>query len=261
MGLIMLLVLAGCQQGESKEGSEKKGSKDEVVLDLWHFDPGARQEVYDEAILRFEKNNPGVKVNALQIPNDDFKQRVVVSMSGGNPPDVFASWGGGWLDEFVESGMVKDLTEEDIDYSRFLEVALNNSTFDDKVYGLPLGISTYQFFYNKSIFEEHNLEVPNTYDELLEIIDVLNENDVYPIALANQPQWPGAFYLMYLADRLGGEEVFQQAHNREGKGFDDPVYVEAGEYIQDLVERDAFNPGFNGLPYDEGQARSFEWCI
>lgn len=255
MGLIMLLVLAGCQQGESKEGSEKKGSKDEVVLDLWHFDPGARQEVYDEAILRFEKNNPGVKVNALQIPNDDFKQRVVVSMSGGNPPDVFASWGGGWLDEFVESGMVKDLTEEDIDYSRFLEVALNNSTFDDKVYGLPLGISTYQFFYNKSIFEEHNLEVPNTYDELLEIIDVLNENDVYPIALANQPQWPGAFYLMYLADRLGGEEVFQQAHNREGKGFDDPVYVEAGEYIQDLVERDAFNPGFNGLPYDEGQAR------
>lgn len=255
MSLFMLLVIAGCQQGEEKGDSENKGSTDEVVLDLWHFDPGARKEVYDDAIQRFENNNPGVKVNALQIPNDDYKQRVVVSMSGGNPPDVFASWGGGWLDEFVESDMVKDLTEEDIDYSQFVEVALENSTFDDKIYGLPLGISTYQFFYNKSIFEEHNLEVPETYDELLEIIDVLNENDVYPIALANQPQWPGAFYLMYLADRLGGEEVFQLAHLREGKGFDDPVYVEAGEYIQGLVERNAFNPGFNGLPYDEGQAR------
>lgn len=251
MGLIMLLVLAGCQQGDSK----KEGSKDEIILDLWHFDPGARKEVYDDAIQRFEKKNPGVKVNALQIPNDDYKQRVVVSMSGGTPPDVFASWGGGWLNEFVNSGMVKDLTEEDIDYSQFVDVALKNSTFDDKIYGLPLGISTYQFFYNKAIFEKYNLEVPNTYDELLEIIDILNKNDVYPIALANQPKWPGAFYLMYLADRLGGEEVFQQAHQREGKGFDDQVYVEAGKYIQDLVGRDAFNPGFNGLPYDEGQAR------
>ena len=90
---------------------------------------------------------------------------------------------------------------------------------------------------------------------MLEIVDVLKENDVYPIALANQPKWPGAFFLMYFVDRLGGEDVFKQAYRREGKGFDDEVFVKAGEYIQDLVNKGAFNPGFNGLPYDSGQAR------
>ena len=252
--IISVIGLAACQSAESKGGSQG-GSGDEVTIDLWHFDPGARQEVYDAAIKRFEEKNPGVKVNALQIPNDDYKQRIMVSMSGGTPPDVFASWGGGWLEEFADSGMVMDLTDEDIDYDQFVDVAVKNSTYDDRIYGLPLGISTYQFFYNKSIFEKHGLEVPATYDELLEIVDVLKGEEIYPIALANQPQWPGAFYMMYLADRLGGEEVFQNANQRTGEGFDNDAFVEAGEYIQELVEKDAFNPGFNGLPYDEGQAR------
>ena len=255
--LISLIALLGCQQDGKKNENEnaKNGASDEITIDLWHFDPGVRQEVYDDAIERFENNNPGVKVNALQITNDDYKQRVVVSMSGGNPPDVFASWGGGWLEEFVDSNMIMDLTDKDIDYDQFVEVALENSSYDEKVYGLPLGIAPYTFYYNKAIFEEHGLEVPETYDQLLEIIDVLNEEDIYPLALANQPKWPGAFYLMYFVDRLGGEEVFQEALHRDGRGFDDEVFVKAGEYIQDLVDRDAFNPGFNGLPYDEGQAR------
>src|SRR5690606_41368745 len=59
--------------------------------------------------------------------------------------------------------------------------------------GLPLGISPYIFYYNKEIFEKYGLEIPETYDDLLEIVDVLKEHDVYPIALANQPKWPGAF--------------------------------------------------------------------
>ena len=256
LAMIMSLIgLTACQTAESEDNSQSGASGDEVTIDLWHFDPGARKEVYDDAIKRFEEKNPGVKVNALQIPNDDYKQRIMVSMSGGTPPDAFASGGGGWMEEFADSGMVKDLTDEDIDYSQFVDVAVENSTYDDKIFGLPLGISTYQFFYNKSIFEKHGLEVPNTYEELLEIIDVLKEEEIYPIALANQPQWPGAFYMMYLADRLGGEEVFQNANQRTGEGFDNEVFVEAGEYIQELVEKDAFNPGFNGVPYDEGQAR------
>lgn len=251
--IVTCISLVGCQgSNESKEPNASKGQKE---LELWHFDTGARIEIYNDAIKRFEEKHPGVKVNVVQVPNDDYKQRLVVAMSGGQAPDVFASWGGGWLEEFVKSGQVKDLTNEDIEFDRFIETALENATYDNKIYGLPLGISPYIFYYNKEIFEKYGLEIPETYDDLLEIVDVLKEHDVYPIALANQPKWPGAFFLMYFVDRLGGEDVFKQAYRREGKGFDDEVFVKAGEYIQDLVNKGAFNPGFNGLPYDSGQAR------
>jgi len=259
LAMLSALILSACSGSKETSKDEasgaNSGSGDQIELDFWHFDTGARKDIYGAAIKRFEEKNPNVKVNVVQVPNDDYKQRVIIAMSGGEAPDVFASWGGGWLEEFVKSDKVMDLTEQDIEFDKFIEVALNNSKFDDKIYGLPLGISLYTFFYNKEIFEQNGLEVPKTYSELLSHIEVLKKKDIYPLALANQPKWPGAFYLMYLADRIGGEEVFQNAHRRTGGGFDDEVYVEAGKYIQELVELDAFNPGFNGIPYDSGQAR------
>ncbi|THE11334.1 extracellular solute-binding protein [Bacillus timonensis] len=260
VALFCLLALAACggkeESNEKASGSDSKtGSGDQIELDFWHFDTGTRKEIYEAAVKRFEEKNPNVKVNIVQAPNDDYKQRVVVAMASGEAPDVFASWGGGWLEEFVKSDKVLNLTEKEIDFERFVDVALNNSKFDDKIYGLPLGISVYSFYYNKEIFEQNGLEVPETYSELLAAIDKLKKADVYPIALANQPKWPGAFFLMYLADRIGGEEVFQQAYRRTGTGFDDDAYIQAGKYIQELVEMEAFNPGFNGIPYDSGQAR------
>ncbi|GAE34869.1 extracellular solute-binding protein [Halalkalibacter akibai] len=270
VSLLLAIFLTACgsgseeaasdQNNEDNKDTEEVGGNEETVagdveLDFWFIDPGVKQEIYMEAVARFEEKNPNVKVNALQIPNDDYKQRMVVSMSGGNPPDVFHSWGGGWLKEFVESDQVLDLTNEDIDFDQYYDVALANSTYDDKVFGLPLGLSPFFFYYNKEIFADNGLEVPETYDDLLNAIDVLKANNVIPIALANQTKWPGAFYLMYLADRIGGSEVFESAYHRTGGGFDHEAYVQAGEYIQELVERGAFNPGFNGVPYDAGQGR------
>ena len=210
--------------------------------------------MYKDAVARFEEEHPDVKVKMRRIPNDSYKQKLSVAMSGGNPPDVFHSWGGGWLNQFVEQDKVMDITE-DIDESHFNKLALENGTFNEKVYGVPLGLSIDVVFYNKEIFEKYNLEEPKTYEEWLDIIDTLNENDVTPIALANKTKWPGAYYLMNFASRIAGPELFDSAFNREGKGFDDEAYVQAGQYIQEMVKNDAFNEGFNGIPYDEGRGR------
>lgn len=263
--LILSIFLTACGGGgpgqesssETSNGdnNDSGGNGAKVELDFWYIDPGEKEQVYLEAVERFEENNSDVTVNALRIPNDDYKQRMVVAMSGGNPPDAFVSWGGGWLKEFADAGQVLELNDTDIDFDLYLETALNNATFDEKIYGLPLGLSQTLFWYNKEMFEEHGLEAPETYEEFVHVIDVLNENNIIPITLANQTKWPGAYYLMYFADRLGGEGLFQSAYKREGKSFDDPAYVRAGEYIQDLVDRNAFNPGFNGVPYDAGQGR------
>ncbi|MFB5663421.1 extracellular solute-binding protein [Alteribacillus sp. HJP-4] len=269
-GMITIFMLSACTGGgqietggeEGEEGSDSdeggsssESSGDKEVIEFWYIDAGAKEEVYLEAIERFEEENPDVEVEALRIANDDYKQRMVVAMSGGNPPDVFHSWGGGWLGEFVEGGQVKDLTDEDIDFDRFQELALDNSIYDGQNHGVPLDLTLTLMFYNKEMFEEYDLEEPETYDELLTIIDELNENDIDPIALTNQTSWPGSYYYMYFADRLAGEELFQDAMEGEGDGFADEAYVQAGEHIQELVERDAFNNGFNGIPYDAGQGR------
>jgi multiple sugar transport system substrate-binding protein len=51
----------------------------------------------------------------------------------------------------------------------------------DSLYGVPFGAETSIMAYRKDIFEKHGLEVPTTYDELLEVASFITENeeDVY----------------------------------------------------------------------------------
>ncbi|MBP1931341.1 extracellular solute-binding protein [Ammoniphilus resinae] len=266
---LSMLALAACGGGASQQASQPAagkptkqeapatqpaGSGEKKVLEFWYKDPGEMEKIFLETVDKFEEKHPDVELKALRIPNDAYKQKLAVSMSGGNPPDIFVSWGGGWLKAFAEAGNVLDITGK-FDESRFNKLALNNTIFNDKVYGLPLAISLTHFYYNKEIFAKYNLTPPKTWDELVNAIETLKKNNVIPIALANKTKWPGAYYLMYFADRIGSEKLFLDAFHRNGRGFDDPEYVKAGEYIQKLVDMEAFNPGFNGVPWDAGQGR------
>lgn len=257
--VLMLVLLSACgsQTGVSKEDAASEGSKKEekIKLTFWHIETGETSKaVIDAAVKRFEEKHPGVEVEAVAQQNDPYKTKLSVAMGGGTPPDLFHSWGGGWLQQFVEAGQVLDLTDK-INQDDFVSTAFSLSTFDGKIYGAPLSVSFVPVWYNKEIFAKYGLEPPETYAELLDIVRVLKENDVIPFALANKTKWTGSFYFMYLADRLGGADLFDEAFNRTGRTFDDPAYVKAGEMVQQLVEMEAFPKGFNGMDYDTGQSR------
>lgn len=256
MSSILSLALAGCSSSTTLSGkqgnapgttpdsksAEAGKSGDKKTLEFWYIDPGEKEKVYLEAVERFKKKkHPDVEVKTLQTPNDTYKQKkFAVAMSGGNPPDVFHSWGGGWLKEFVNQGNVLEITNK-FDANTISKQALDNSTFDGKVYGLPLGLSIAEMWYNKDIFAKYNLKPPATWEEFINVVDTLKKkNKVIPIALANQPKWPGAYYLMYLADRAEGSDLFLGAFQRKGRGFDDPGYIKAGQYIQELSKKRGF---------------------
>lgn len=254
ISVLFLAVLAACGGNNESADNSTENTGDEKNLTVWHIQTGEAIEVLENAVKRFEEKHEDVNVELIPVENDPYKTNLVVAMGGGSPPDVFHSWGGGWLQQFADADQVLDLTDE-IDADNYLPAGIGPAIFDEKVYGAPLALSGAPVYYNKEIFENLNLEIPETYDELLEIIDTLTENNIIPFSLANQSKWPGAFYLMYFADRLAGNDLFDSAFARSGRTFDDDVYVKAGEMIQELVEKDAFPNGFNGLNFDTGQSR------
>ncbi|MFW5988006.1 MAG: extracellular solute-binding protein, partial [bacterium] len=94
-----------------------------------------------------------------------------------------------------------------------------------------------------------------TYQELLEVVETLTENNITPFTLANKTKWTGSMYYMYLVDRIGGPEALQKALDRTG-AFNDEPFIKAGEKIQELVDMGAFPKGVNGMDEDSGQARA-----
>jgi raffinose/stachyose/melibiose transport system substrate-binding protein len=242
-------------------GAAVTSARQEKTITFWHIqvnDPGP--QLIQQAVDRFMADNPDVKVEVSPLQNDPFKIQIRTAMGAGDAPCVFPSWGGGPLYEYETSGQVIDLTDyvnADNYKDRFLPASLSNVTFDGKIWGAPVeNTSVAVIFYDKQIFEKYNLTPPTSWDELLQVVDTLKSNGIAPFSLANKTKWTSSMYYMYLVDRLGGPEVFAKAANRlPGGSFEDPVFVQAGQMVQDLVERGGFIEGFNGLDYDTGQSR------
>lgn len=234
-----------------------------ITLTLWHIHTaeGAAQYTIRDAIRRFEADHPNVKIEEVPIINDEYKTKLMIAMGANDEPDIFMTWGGGPLETYVNAGKVYDMTDalkaEGI-YDNFLPVALNLATVKDRVYGVPIvNMVTALVWYRTDIFERLGLEIPTTYGELLEVMDVLLANNITPFTLANANKWTGSMYFMYLVDRIGGPEAFYNAAMRvEGGSWASEPFVKAGELLQDLVQRGAFPRGFQSMDEDLAQSRN-----
>lgn len=218
-------------------------------------------KILQDAATRFERAHPGFKAQRTPIPNDAYKTKLKIAFGANEPPCVFMNWGGGALREYVKAGQVADLTPllaKDAAFKdRFLGNAFDAVSADGRVWGIPAeDTSVVVVYYNTELFTKLGLTPPRTWPELLTVVEKLKAQGVAPFALANKPKWPGSMYFMYLVDRLGGPDAFRKASTRApGGSFADPVFVEAGRRLQELVKAGAFAPGFNGLDYDVGASR------
>lgn len=241
-------------------GLNSPASAQEKKITLWHIqNTGTGPEVIQRAVDRYMADNPGVTVENVAMQNDPYKTRIRTAMGAGDPPCIFPSWGGGPLYEYVKAQQVIDLTpmmSKDDYVKRFVPASLSNVTFEDKIWGVPVeNTAIAVIYYNKAIFSKFNLTPPKTWSELLTIVKTLRENGIAPFSLANKTKWTSSMYYMYLVDRLGGPSVFASAANRLGGSFEDPIFIKAGQMVQDLVKMGGFIEGFNGLDYDTGQSR------
>lgn len=256
--LVLAVVLSACTSSnkDAGAGEGKATAKTIKFMHLWPAGSSKQQNMIVEDIIKqFEDENEGVKIEVEILENEQYKNKIKVLSSSNDLPDVGFTWAAGYLKPFVKGELLAPL--DDVLESGLKDAFVSGTTeayaIDGKTYGLPLELNIAPIYYNKSIFEKYNLEVPETYEQFEQIVETLSKEGVAPIALGNKDRWTGSLWYMYLADRIGGSDLLTQAINRDGS-FEDESLVKAAEEIQNLVKANAFNKGFNGLSNDEGKS-------
>ena len=244
---------------ETSETGEKnipEVTSEPLSILLWdHATEDPAKSRMESAVARFMEAYPNVTVEEVHQQNDNYKQQLIVAMSSGKCPNMYIHWGGGPMAEYYNSGFVNDLTEmfNTYDHPDFIEAAVAQSTYEDKVLAIPYGgLSGADIFYNKNIFAEVGVEVPETIEELEAVCDKLLEAGYTPFSLANSPGWTGSMYYMYLVARHSGNDEFDAAYTQEGS-FTSDAFIYAGEKIQEWVEKGYFPEGVNSLSPDDSQ--------
>ena len=211
---------APAKAGEDGSREADPGIKSDVTytLSFWHgATDDVRQQMYDNAIARFNKAYPNVTVEQTRLDSDAYKTKIKTVMGAGaaDIPDVFMNWGGDVLKSYIEYGLVADITDLIAPYKdEYYDFEFGISTFDDRIYGMGIGIAPSVVFYNTEIFKDLNLDVPRTWEELDTVCARLKEAGYIPFALGNKNKWPGLLEYTMLGVNLGGEEMSKGLSDR-----------------------------------------------
>jgi len=217
------------------------------------------EKAYQDAVAQYNQRHPESKITLQLFPNEPYKQKLLVAMGAGTPPDLFFNWGGGILKAYIDAGNVIDLTadigKDPAWKRRFFPSVLASATFGDKLYGVPInGVQPVVFFVNKKLFQDVGAQPPKTWNELLAAIPKFKAKGKPLLSVAGADRWTYLMYAEYFVDRLAGPQVFADIVAGKPDGWSHPAMIQAAEMIQTLVKQEAFEKGYPGVSYGNGQA-------
>jgi raffinose/stachyose/melibiose transport system substrate-binding protein len=228
-------------------------------VSFWHIGTQATDMGFYQGVVdAYMKAHPGVTIEVTVLENEAFKSKVTTLMQSGNPPDIFHSWGGGVMAEYAKAGLLRDISKftKGTDWGKSMAPGVwEVYGYNGKQYGAPFDMGAITFWYNKDLLAQVGYKTfPTDWDDFIALVKKLKAAGITPIALGGGDKWPAMHMWTYLAARIGGKEVLQNATSGKGKGFNDPAFVKAGEMLVQLTKLKAFQDGFLGATYNDEAA-------
>ena len=242
----------------SAAATASPASTEPVTIHLWHhFTPDTETAAMQELADRYHAAHPNVTIDITVVGASDMVAKTNTAMQANEPPDIFSGWGGAALGNYVDSGLVKDLTDAmatDGWKDSFLAGPLALYTLGDRIYGVPIRAGAWGLWYDSSLFTEAGISgCPATWSDLLADVDALKSAGITPIALGAKDLWPTGGWWQYMAIRAADwsqVEATATLFKRTGS-FTDAPFVQAGDLLADLVALDPFQTGYKGASYDD----------
>lgn len=225
---------SGSSGGDGDSGSSG-GGDGELSISIWD----ANQEPGINEILADFTEETGIKTKLTVVKWDEYWTMLEAGAQGGSLPDVF------WMhsnesERYMSNDMLLDLTDkiaesDVIDPANYPEDIWGLYTHEDKYYAVPKDIDTIALWYNKTMFDDAQLEYPTadwTWDDMFEAAKKLTKDDgtQYGLALRNDNNQAGYYNMIY---DNGGSVIND---DKTKSGWDDPKTIEAMEQVEELIK-------------------------
>lgn len=235
-----------------------------VKITFWsEFTAPPKTPVVDTWIAGFQALYPWITVEHRGISNEVWEETLRTAMLGGEPPDLFVTESRAELMDYVEAGLIYDLTNwYDARADRFVPgAALVNSVIRGRRYAVPWTVLVLDLiWYNPAVTEKYGIDAAaiKTWDDLIAACETLKANNEVCFAFGGGGGgWTAGHWVMPLVQKNLTQEDVRKLASREKK-WTDPDVVKALGYFEQMYKEGYFAPGAAADDRDAGQALFFQ---
>ncbi len=206
-----------------------------------------------------------IKVNvAKELPNveveydlggggQDYANKLKAYNASGDMPDV-------WFSEQNLSSVVVTAGNA-LDLAPYVKASGFDKKFkmpeviapdkDGKLYCVQPGADQYftpRLWYHKDIFAQHNIEIPQTFDQLVAVCETLKGKGIVPMSIVGKDGWTPNLHMLQTMIMAEDPQVAVDLVNNN-TDFSNPVVKNALGRIQQLVQAGAFAQGVTNIDY------------
>jgi fructooligosaccharide transport system substrate-binding protein len=260
--------LAACSNKESSGSADS-----ETQLTLWH--PESDKSVaYDEIIEEFNAEHDGeIEAKIEYIPRGNkyaYEDKVSAAATSNTLPDLLAMDGPN-VANYADAGIIQPIDGLVKDQDKFVDSAIKQGTFKDKLYTIGATESTVALFYNKKMLADAGITPPTkledawTWDEFYEAAKKLTnkEKGIYGV---NWTLDYGEWIIYFTGPAVwsnGGSFIAEDGSTSEGY-VNGPETVEALKFLQKFTKEGLVNLQPTPTEFEDGKAAmmlmgSWEW--
>ncbi len=262
ISLLLLVGLAACQspsggssvEVESNEqaaeeqndgGQEQEASEDEqntLQLLIPNYYNDVERDQWRQVVDRFSELNSEIEV-VLETGDVRVESGSLTALlqSEVNTPDVLLMNAGPSRISVLSQGeLIKPL--DDIYEANQWENAVRPFAYDliaggDHIYEVPHMVDAIAHFYNIDVFEEYGLDVPETPDEYIEVLETLSaESSIDPITVGARNGYAIGWLFGAMLEAKAGTEKLEEIFFEDGK-WNDPEVVEVATAMTEWLDK------------------------
>jgi len=228
-----------------------------LVINANSADPAPRA-AWGEAVARFERENPDVRVE-LNVYDTESYKRSIRNWLTGAPPDVVFWYAGNRMRQFVVPGLLEDVSEL---FTASARAALHPSAIDlvsvgGRQFGVPYTYYQIGLYFRRDVLLATGVEPPRTWPDLLRACEKLVARGIEPVAIGTKDLWPAAAWFDYLDLRLNGLAFHMQLMRGKASYRGAPVRAVFARW-RELLDRNCFSRNHASSSWQEAQALLYD---
>jgi multiple sugar transport system substrate-binding protein len=197
------VILAAALMWSCSSGPDGTDSKVTITM-VTHWGAGF-QDMLIDYIDEYQRIHPNVVIEYRSVPYPDYLRYVIISHLSGESPDIYhlySLWGG----QLGVNGMLAVPPDSIRRFvtDNFTPSAVEGTTIDDVVYGIPTEVANLALFYRKDFLAEAGIHgPPDTWGELLdaarELTQYTNDGKIERAGFVLPRDWDTGIVLPFYA--------------------------------------------------------------